>query len=497
MAVLISCGEAESNEREPLTQLSTLLDAEWAVLSNLPRSLCGREIDALLLSPGAVVVCELKYYRGSLEVRSVGPWHRDGVPILDASKNAEATNFIDQAEKAAQTLKSALGRFDPAMFGQIYIDRMVLITHPDARLTYSRTELRDHAGLLSDAPQLLAHAAKRAKRGVPPAVLHRIFDFAEQRVPAALSSMWAAEPPVQKTEARATAPAKVTVTLPPAPQPTPRPPESPPASSAPIHGASGRGGTPHGQPAQSRIVVVAAAILVAVLVSGWVVYRVASRQSPPSPPGSEGSFIAGVQEQPTGEMLNLRTGPGQSFPAIRQIASSEVVTAMSLARASDGGLWHYVSLPDGTVGYVNARLVKVAAPAAPPPPVVQPVNIPQPPPLNIAPIGTPNSQVGAGPTVISHADVIREPSPTQISEYYPARARADRVQGQAIVECNISSDATATCELTSENPGGYGFGDAALSVSSLIGFRPETRNGTPVDGGKLRVPINFRLPQSR
>ena len=100
--VLIPCGEAVPNERSALKRLATLLGPEWAILSNVPGSLAGREIDALLVGPRAIVVCELKYYNGALEARKTGAWRRDGAPIIDPIKNTEATNFLDQADTAGK-----------------------------------------------------------------------------------------------------------------------------------------------------------------------------------------------------------------------------------------------------------------------------------------------------------------------------------------------------------------------------------------------------------
>jgi protein TonB len=41
---------------------------------------------------------------------------------------------------------------------------------------------------------------------------------------------------------------------------------------------------------------------------------------------------------------------------------------------------------------------------------------------------------------------------------------------------------------------GAGFGDAALGLSSLFHMRPMTKDGRPVSGGTVRIPIMFRLP---
>ena len=40
-----------------------------------------------------------------------------------------------------------------------------------------------------------------------------------------------------------------------------------------------------------------------------------------------------------------------------------------------------------------------------------------------------------------------------------------------------------------------GFGDAAMKLSKLFKMRPQTKDGQPVDGGTVRIPIAFRLPK--
>ena len=40
-----------------------------------------------------------------------------------------------------------------------------------------------------------------------------------------------------------------------------------------------------------------------------------------------------------------------------------------------------------------------------------------------------------------------------------------------------------------------GFGDAAMKMSKLFKMRPQTKDGQPVDGGTVRIPIRFTLPK--
>ena len=51
------------------------------------------------------------------------------------------------------------------------------------------------------------------------------------------------------------------------------------------------------------------------------------------------------------------------------------------------------------------------------------------------------------------------------------------------------------CSVTSEDPADMGFGDAALKMSKLFKMRPMSRDGQPVDGGTVRIPLRFVLPK--
>jgi len=49
--------------------------------------------------------------------------------------------------------------------------------------------------------------------------------------------------------------------------------------------------------------------------------------------------------------------------------------------------------------------------------------------------------------------------------------------------------------VVSEDPGDQDFGSAALRMSKLFKMKPMTRDGAPVAGGQVRIPIRFQLPK--
>ena len=135
--------------------------------------------------------------------------------------------------------------------------------------------------------------------------------------------------------------------------------------------------------------------------------------------------------------------------------------------------------------------VAVAVPTIPPlavPPVQHPIEQPKPP---AAPPPEPPR-----PSVITNPDWQRRPSAEDLERYYPERAQRMNVEGRASIACTVNARGTLEgCSVVSEDPGDAGFGDAALRMSKLFKMRPMTRDGSPVDGGKITIPISFRLPK--
>ncbi|MBV9995457.1 MAG: TonB family protein [Caulobacteraceae bacterium] len=99
------------------------------------------------------------------------------------------------------------------------------------------------------------------------------------------------------------------------------------------------------------------------------------------------------------------------------------------------------------------------------------------------------------PAVITHPDWVHQPSADDVTEYYPAAAVRTSMGGRAILECGVGIDELLEyCVVREETPEGYGFGDAALRLSHLFKMRPMTRDGVPVAGAKVVIPIHFQMP---
>jgi protein TonB len=118
----------------------------------------------------------------------------------------------------------------------------------------------------------------------------------------------------------------------------------------------------------------------------------------------------------------------------------------------------------------------------PPPPAPPVVASPAPPPPR--------------PTVITQPDWIRRPNADDLAQYYPDRAQRLGVAGSAELACTVTQQGTLTeCSVANEEPSDQGFGTAALKMTRLFKMRPQTRDGQPVGGAKINIPIRFQLPK--
>ena len=147
-------------------------------------------------------------------------------------------------------------------------------------------------------------------------------------------------------------------------------------------------------------------------------------------------------------------------------------------------------------------------PIQPRPPANVPVNVPTPPPLNIAPVAhpappppappvvTPEKPPPPRPTIITKPDWIRQPNGDDFARYYPDRAQRMNVGGKVTLHCQVAVNGTLDCSVASEEPSDQDFGSAALKISKLFKMRPMARDGVPTAGGEINVPIRFQPPSS-
>jgi protein TonB len=94
--------------------------------------------------------------------------------------------------------------------------------------------------------------------------------------------------------------------------------------------------------------------------------------------------------------------------------------------------------------------------------------------------------------VITQPDWLRKPTAEDMAQYYPDRAQRLGVSGRAELSCTVTAQGTLTeCSVASEDPSDQGFGTAALKMTRLFKMRPQTRDGAPVGGAKVNIPLRF------
>jgi periplasmic protein TonB len=117
------------------------------------------------------------------------------------------------------------------------------------------------------------------------------------------------------------------------------------------------------------------------------------------------------------------------------------------------------------------------------------------------PDSTPDRRAEPGPTptpptaIIRNPTWSRQPSGDQMMRAYPQRGIAAGVTGSASLNCLVlPTGAVTDCNVTSETPGGYGFGRAAEGLSRYFRINPRTVNGA-AEGSRVNINLRFSLPE--
>ena len=105
----------------------------------------------------------------------------------------------------------------------------------------------------------------------------------------------------------------------------------------------------------------------------------------------------------------------------------------------------------------------------------------------------PPGNAQAKSVMITNPDWIRRPRANEM--VWPAAAYRARVQGSAEINCVVSLKGRLEhCVVLSEDPKGWGFGEAAIASAASFRMKPMLRDGQPVGGAHVNIPIHYGRP---
>lgn len=133
-------------------------------------------------------------------------------------------------------------------------------------------------------------------------------------------------------------------------------------------------------------------------------------------------------------------------------------------------------------------------PPPPPPPEqrVPPPDLTAPPTPTPIPVAVDPPPAPPTPQVLTGVTWLEQPNARDYARYYPERALERGQEGRVQLDCLVSADGRIACTVTSEDPQGWGFGDASLRVARHFRLAPATVDGRPTSGGRIRRTIVWR-----
>ena len=101
---------------------------------------------------------------------------------------------------------------------------------------------------------------------------------------------------------------------------------------------------------------------------------------------------------------------------------------------------------------------------------------------------------GAPRDVLTNPDWVRRPSAELFARLFPQKAQRYGVSGRVEIGCSVAASGfLEECAVIDESPADFGFGAAALKMSGSFQMRPLTRNGVPISGAQVHIPIVFAI----
>jgi TonB family protein len=100
---------------------------------------------------------------------------------------------------------------------------------------------------------------------------------------------------------------------------------------------------------------------------------------------------------------------------------------------------------------------------------------------------------------ISHPDWVTLPGPDEAAALFPPLAAAKGLKvGQGVIACTVAADGRlADWAPAAAEPDSLGFSEAALKAAAMMRMNPWTKDGGPVDGARVSLPIRFDITPDR
>ena len=96
---------------------------------------------------------------------------------------------------------------------------------------------------------------------------------------------------------------------------------------------------------------------------------------------------------------------------------------------------------------------------------------------------------------ITTPEWLYRPSGADMARLLPPAAVREGVSGGARISCTVKADGRLTaCTVLEETPPGFGYGKAAIRLSTYFRMKSLDRNGKPVAGGTVVIPLRWNLP---
>lgn len=92
---------------------------------------------------------------------------------------------------------------------------------------------------------------------------------------------------------------------------------------------------------------------------------------------------------------------------------------------------------------------------------------------------------------------LKRPTDQDLLSVWPPEALRTGKGGLAIIDCLVALEGTLYgCRIAGEKPAEAGFGPAALALTPQLLMKPAIRDGKPVGGAAVRIPIEFVAPEA-